>query len=337
MAVKIGPFIIVEGADGSGKTTLGQHLASHGLRYAHASAPTRPTRRYNLDLVYATGSGVIDRLHPSSFVYQTAFEGVDPLSQFDHWLLDGVMMSALTATVYCRPSDEALDAVLARPSRDAGEDAEYEAVERRAQVRHLYDIYFDQYGQLPHWRYDYTQADAFEAIVAQCLLWHDTMGRWQHPLEEVPTLGNTVSPRYVLVSDEPRIATRLRERALARGWDPKRYIDRFSRLHGRLEVFDSPSGHYLWRALTAAPLRLGDVLVVNARQLDGTRLAALLGEGIPDEWRAAEWVALGKRADEELTVLGLPHRAVPHPQFVRRFHHKELARYARAITGVELW
>lgn len=34
-------------------------------------------------------------------------------------------------------------------------------------------------------------------------------------------------------------------------------------------------------------------------------------------------VALGKLADAELVNAGVPHGAVPHPQYVRRFHHRQ--------------
>jgi thymidylate kinase len=34
-------------------------------------------------------------------------------------------------------------------------------------------------------------------------------------------------------------------------------------------------------------------------------------------------VALGRRADQELTKAGLRHGVVPHPQYVRRFHYRE--------------
>lgn len=42
-------------------------------------------------------------------------------------------------------------------------------------------------------------------------------------------------------------------------------------------------------------------------------------------------VALGKFASSCLTDLGIQHGAVPHPQFIRRFHHHSGPRYAEVI------
>jgi hypothetical protein len=45
-------------------------------------------------------------------------------------------------------------------------------------------------------------------------------------------------------------------------------------------------------------------------------------------------VALGRAADEALTRSGIPHASVPHPQFVRRFLHREMQTYGRLIADV---
>lgn len=42
-------------------------------------------------------------------------------------------------------------------------------------------------------------------------------------------------------------------------------------------------------------------------------------------------VALGVRAHDELTKSWVPHGAVPHPQYVRRFHHRETLWYVNQI------
>jgi hypothetical protein len=43
-------------------------------------------------------------------------------------------------------------------------------------------------------------------------------------------------------------------------------------------------------------------------------------------------VALGANASEALHKLGIAHGAVPHPQYVRRFHYWAGDLYARAIA-----
>lgn len=45
-------------------------------------------------------------------------------------------------------------------------------------------------------------------------------------------------------------------------------------------------------------------------------------------------VALGREAHRALLDSGVPHATVPHPQFVRRFHHSRLTEYGRLIERV---
>lgn len=45
-------------------------------------------------------------------------------------------------------------------------------------------------------------------------------------------------------------------------------------------------------------------------------------------------VALGVEAHKALSAADVPHAAVPHPQYVRRFHHKSLDSYGRLIADV---
>jgi len=45
-------------------------------------------------------------------------------------------------------------------------------------------------------------------------------------------------------------------------------------------------------------------------------------------------VALGRKAHEALVKANVPHSAVPHPQYVRRFLHADLVEYGRLIESV---
>jgi len=45
-------------------------------------------------------------------------------------------------------------------------------------------------------------------------------------------------------------------------------------------------------------------------------------------------IALGRLAHERLCRFQVPHGTVPHPQFIRRFHHKSLPRYGQLIERV---
>lgn len=87
--------------------------------------------------------------------------------------------------------------------------------------------------------------------------------------------------------------------------------------------FPGTSGHFLRGALVdarATPL----YGLANACDVDDPyRLWIALGK--------PRVVALGRNAQRRLRTVGVPHGAVPHPQFVRRFHHSKRAEYGRLI------
>ena len=102
--------------------------------------------------------------------------------------------------------------------------------------------------------------------------------------------------------------------------------------HGRLNQghaaafvpYPATSGHYLLSSLLAVGCpRIG---LVNALQDDVDSLWRALG--------CPPVVALGRVASKELTKVGIVHGAVPHPQFIRRFHHGKSEEYGRLILKV---
>lgn len=83
----------------------------------------------------------------------------------------------------------------------------------------------------------------------------------------------------------------------------------------------STSGFYLLRHLPE--VLWGRLGLCNALEEDPLEV-----------WRSADCpqvVALGAEARAALKRAGVPHGVVPHPQFVRRFHHRSLPLYGRLI------
>ena len=84
------------------------------------------------------------------------------------------------------------------------------------------------------------------------------------------------------------------------------------------------SGEYLWEALPEDYWR--GVGVVNAYEDDVATLYETLG-------RPAV-VALGGRAAQALRAHKVPHGAVPHPQWTKRFANKAQTAYGELIAEV---
>jgi thymidylate kinase len=85
--------------------------------------------------------------------------------------------------------------------------------------------------------------------------------------------------------------------------------------------YPSTSGHFLLKHLDVIKHNVG---LANACDADDpVQLWKIL--------RMPPIVTLGRRAHDRLEKLGVQHGAVPHPQFVRRFHHNHGDAYADII------
>lgn len=88
---------------------------------------------------------------------------------------------------------------------------------------------------------------------------------------------------------------------------------------------NSASGHWLLEHL---PERFWPhVGIANACDVDDP-------ETVWEDRGRPPVVTLGREAHAALEDLGVPHAAVPHPQFVRRFYHHQLVEYGRLIEAV---
>lgn len=339
-----GPWIVLEGPDGGGKSTLAERLVSQaGYDLAHCGPPEKPAFEFYADALREhPGPTVFDRLHVGSYVYGRAFRGRDDMSMHERWLMDGLLWRNDTLMVVARPPDWRLDQSLERGPDNA--DAQvYEDPARRALVRQLYDDIVAERGErvvdLPTFVYDFTSdAQGLEATIVRIRGWlrsRHVAGEGLIP-DDIPAIGNVRNPKYVFVGEQPHCRAKILQRARAKKLDVTRYVE-IAHMMERLSppvVFNSLSGRYLQQALGS--LSLSDYCIFNALQLDGTQLSdfvrppqvtRLLDEG-------AEFVALGAVASKELTRAGIVHRQAPHPQWVKRFKYKEgQSRYPKVLLG----
>lgn len=335
-----GPFIVLEGPDGSGKTTLANALVTRGLAYGHCGAPTEPAREYfTRELRRHVGPAVLDRLHVGSYVYGHVFRGRDDMTDFDHWLFNGELLAANALLVHCTPPAEASLRVLeTRPPNDA-DALIYEDVAKQAAVRQRYHEYITGPANVvPTISYDFTKPDDLAATVRACMAWV-LAARSSFVRERVPVLGNTSAPTVLLVGDQPASRPRAQAHARVHTYSPAQAQQFCERLARRAwptrALFNSTSGLYLYGAMTAVGLSLRSTCIVNSVELDGRRLDELV-----DVERARvvpRVVALGRNAATELRRVGVTHEVAPHPQHWRRFHYKDVWTYGRMLLGELTW
>jgi len=196
------PFVLIEGADGTGKTTLANALVERGWGIEHAGPPTYEPLAFYLDAVrrHPYGHAVLDRLHIGSFVYGTIFRGMDDLTPYEHWQIEGTLMGYNSLLVWANPPASASDANVAAGPID--EDAAvYEAPAMQAQVRQLYEAYVGSITALPWISYDFTVPGALESAIAEI---EGIVGFFESsPMPLGSWFGNGYSPRLCLVGDAP--------------------------------------------------------------------------------------------------------------------------------------
>lgn len=334
--MRYGPYIVIEGPDGTGKTVLANRLVDDlGFGYVHCGPPTELAFDFYTKRARGViGRAVIDRFHIGSYCYGIAFRNVPDLSEFENWMLEGFLYAHGTLLVYTIIPPEAVDRNLSRGPDS--EDAQiYEDPTRRAYLRSLYEAYIAR-SELPILRYDYT-ASPFELdrVVKACQQHAEAHERFR-PEAEFDVIGNAVSPHFIFVADRPNGFDRLTEQAGERGWSYKT-LERARRMFAARTAgvaLASGSGRYLYQTIKCAGLRFADFALFNSVQWDGRPAS----EFMPEAWRAGrEVVALGQNASVTLRAAGVEHRVVPHPQYVRRFHYKHFDRYAAALVDSKPW
>jgi len=301
--------IIVEGSDGSGKTTLAGSLSVRlGYGYVHMSTPDDPKRPFDYwwrriypELRKYPGL-VLDRLHWSEKLYGELFRGGSGLSEHDRWVLEGWLLGRGACVIRCQPP---LENVLASVSKDPNQ-----LHHSQEMTRAVYAEYTKSWDTvLPVVTFDYTVDGPSTRLNPHLFL------------PRIPSLSlvypgiGYAQPRAVLVGDRHNLC------------NLKKMI-----CHDPL-VFRSTSGDFLRRALQSVGLTLYDYYIINGwtdsevyLTPEPTDVKPLLG---------STFIALGKQGEAALTAGHLPSAGnVGHPQWWRRFHHAELEEYGRQICSL---
>lgn len=311
-------WVGLEGTDGTGKTSLAEAV------------------RRELKELVATGAlpfGSVEVIHrgpPEKSVleeYATDVEGrEDDHLVFDRWHLGTCVYAPLYRAT--GPYGELGMAgfrwvekfLQARGARFYVIDQPYEVVKRRLEVRgedylqaHHVEGVLERFREVNRWSTltgeetvvppdDVSTVDEVaRTIVKDALLFNRDVGK----LRRFPSYVGGPWPDVLLVGEK-------------RGGQPP-FISQacFMAVKNR-------SGEFLWNALPDPFWRR--VGAVNALEDDVLELHELLDH--------PPVVALGRAASEALEKNGIPHGAVPHPQFVKRFHTSRQTEYGKLIEEV---
>lgn len=287
-------LIILEGPDGSGKTTLARRLEAQGYFYVHNGVPDPDEdlfKIYTRQLVTARDRKrptVIDRFHLGEPIYGHVIRGESKLGGFHLLLLNRLIKAFGGVTVICQPP---LEVCLTAWRQRVGR----EYVQSDFNFRRVYHEYLSWPAEA---RYDYTQA----------------LG----PAEAGNLLPRLVAPRGVVGSPTARYLI-VGERV-----NP-------SRCEYDLAFHDVVGcSFYLTAALHSAGYGEDELAFTNAWERGGRRrclknvVKRLLPQAI---------IYLGKNAATQgkIYTYTVPSTTVPHPAYWRRFHHHEPERYVEML------
>lgn len=319
-------LIICEGVDGGGKSTLVQQLvATHAARHPHpALVCTTVTHKgqpqpgldafqeYELPLEEPRMLRMIksrhhlvvmDRWHAGEIIYGQLYRGSSRLTEGGMLHVE-MLLSALGALKLLAQPDN--PAEVTHRLKERGED--FLRLDHVAQVHAWYENHAKTYGY--HRASNLSTAFMLNAAMAMSL---DETPHGGTP-EHLPGYVGSVAPGVLLVGDQRNDGPRARlefPRAFT-PWD------------------NAGSAQYLMEALVQAGMHRG-VGILNANEL-GMDLERL--HDIPYDLNV---VALGNHASKALDRALIKHTKVPHPQWWKRFRHRELAEYAATIKEAAQW
>lgn len=312
-------LIIVEGPDGTGKTTLANRLRDHlGKRVAkviHRGPPTTDSllTEYALPLTdYVPGAGrhvICDRWHLGELVYPKLVNRPSLATSVTYHYLELFLASRGALLVYLEVDPEETARRIIERGLTVGDSVDPAFVRRQ--------------------RYDFEAAASGAKITSLCVgesipftqaidsIVHlaDHAERTVTPLAAHPTYVGMPRPSVLMLGD-------------VRGPSNPGYATAFAPL-------PSTSGDYLWSALESAPLPShmagAGYGAANANEGDARDLWLRLGQ--------PPTVALGNNALRGAISAGFDRSelgVVTHPQYWRRFHHRYSREYAEVLSYAAL-
>ena len=311
-------LVVLEGPDGGGKSTLATRLANHVVSQGktafitHVGPPLDlarcPFDEYETELdslpmaeaIRSTKVMVImDRWHLGEYVYGPVYRGGSRYTEAGVYHTELALQAKGAVRVMCLPSYPETE----RRFLGRGDDL--------IDVADLEELWTRYHGLLH--RFGYWQVTGSEDVGDLVrTLYREAMASTERMFSPALWSGGTYigsnRPDVLFVGDE-------------RGNGPKGRPDLRRPFTPTLR---GSSSEYLLSSLLTAGLR-DRVGIVNSRE-ERVDLASL--------WKSLlhpPVVALGNKASDRLTAIGLQHRKVYHPQYMRRFRHGDRFEYAQQL------
>lgn len=302
-------MILIEGMDGTGKTTLAREVAQRlHLEYVHERNTDQGFHRYVL-LGLNVGPVVSDRFHLSEAVYPVVKQdGRLPMLRWQQHMVERVLLRHGTVLVYCQTDEDAQTETFATRG---------ETFVSASDVPLMRALYTDvvKYTLLPTLVYDYRRWN-LDDFVQRLLTVYEPLKTRASWFDGLGGIGHQHVGSVLLVGERH-----------VRGLTPEDPVYApFVEAKG--------SSLYLHQALQLSGRT--DYHITNAVKFGhpGKDRAALLQE--VELLRPSRVVALGLAAARVLREVNVQHEVVAHPSARRRFKYNEILHYARQLAGTNI-
>lgn len=290
-------LIVVEGPDKTGKTTLCKAIERElGFKYKHFSAPKgSPADEYIDFLLDLKEPTVCDRFHLGELVYGPMFRGKAGITPLELVTIERVMRLKQTIIVHAvtnmKLANQRLDVSTEHEVVDKPQNLA--AAEGFARVVPLTNA-----G--PVLRYDGSSLDNLRVMIEQIRV---IIASWTEQ-NAYTGIGTIAGSKLVFVGEAVNKNVTWRGLPFDRG----------------------NSSQFLLDVFQAAGIPEKAVYICNADKLTAKEMSALVLGG------RTTFFTLGRKADLKLRKFGsTDHYALPHPQFIKRFHYNRQGKYINAF------
>jgi thymidylate kinase len=294
-------FIILEGADGTGKSTfaslLRERLGQDTVMLHKGPIQKDPIDEYTVDIQWYRPCRQIDviadRWHWGEEVYGPKYRDGSEFTRETFWHVEKTLMARGAVVGYLTGNPAEIASRLQQRGDDMVNSKDVSDL-----ISRYYDVACD--SLLPWFPYvDPTEEDADDLIQRANIAQFTAAA-----LNLFTTYVGSVSPRYLILGDRRN--------------GPPPYLH-----DAAFTPATMTSGRFLLESLHDDTLRESGI--ANACEENVRELWETLGRPLT--------VALGMYAAQACTDAGIAFGSVPHPQFVRRFHHSAKFEYGTVIRN----
>ena len=296
-------FIIIEGADKTGKTTLSNAIIKKfGSEYVHFGKPKKhPATEYAEYALANNGNLCLDRFYLGELVYGPLLRGKAGIDDVEFATLERILRKKQAILIQTTTNSTLANKRLLVSTQDEAVNTDqnllaargFAEVGKRSNIQH-------------HILYDGSSYENLNELLKKLEALKDEVERDQATIQKVCTgIGTPTGKKIVLVGEG---------------------VNKKVSWLG-LPFDKGLSSQFLLDSLKAGGVDEKLVYLTNADTVTAQELEFLTRS-------KTLFISLGKKADARLKYFDIPHDALPHPQFVKRFQYKNKGQYAKDLKSI---